>query len=608
MSAATNSVEKIDVKTPEAKGTGTAPLLYWLAVICGLTGISVLRIDDFSHVVPIWFGAVVGIALGQLMAVLRIRIWSAGIGLLVTSWIIGPGLYVALCEMFGYGADTETAVMALLPAFVCGYASLTERGGLLAFWYPAMLWMLVILDGETPGSFAPSAYMPMVVGLGVFFVAFLRARETRRAALWQAYAHKRLAVPAPTSILSASPVRSMTQLAWTALVGAGAFLVAAWVAPNLWQKDRANHKRLATVPAPVRYDADTNMPCCPESWATEKVREYMPLQNEHPSGEKTRNACTYCPAPVPQEDWGPYGYYRGAGIRTMNPTIHYGYSDDYDANPYQLSYAYNGDGTAAYSWTANPNYVAPQPTTNYGTNYGTYNPTPSTYVPPTYVPPVYPTTVDPEPPKPVVETKPVVVKPKHDKKKPAPPVVAPVVPKPVVAVETPKPKPPEPPKVHVPQVTPPAVVHAPELHPRTGPSDPSAPWGVLLPLLAGVFLVPMGTRFVRRRVTLRHLARPFWKEAVDQRISNHWQRMLIGLRDAGIQMRSTEQPGAFAKRIAIHGMEECATILERVRHGVRVEDEDLATMHKATDEIYGAARKKAGVAGRIASNFRWPLV
>ena len=36
MSAATNSVEKIDVKTPEAKGTGTAPLLYWLAVICGL--------------------------------------------------------------------------------------------------------------------------------------------------------------------------------------------------------------------------------------------------------------------------------------------------------------------------------------------------------------------------------------------------------------------------------------------------------------------------------------------------------------------------------------------------------------------------------------------
>jgi hypothetical protein len=126
--------------------------------------------------------------------------------------------------------------------------------------------------------------------------------------------------------------------------------------------------------------------------------------------------------------------------------------------------------------------------------------------------------------------------------------------------------------------------------------------------MAGVFLVPLGTRFVRRQVTLRHLARPFWKETVDQRISNHWQRMLIGLRDAGIQLRATEQPGAFAKRIAIKGMEDCATILERVRHGVRIEDEDLATMGKATDEIYATARKRAGAAGRIAGSFRWPLV
>jgi hypothetical protein len=171
-----------------------------------------------------------------------------------------------------------------------------------------------------------------------------------------------------------------------------------------------------------------------------------------------------------------------------------------------------------------------------------------------------------------------------------------VVRTPKVAVATPKPfETPKPTAVTTP-VTP------------TRAPDPSAPWGVLLPLMAGVFLIPLGTRVVRRQVTLRHLARPFWTETLDQRISNHWQRMLIGLRDAGIQLRATEQPGAFAKRIAIKGMDDCATILERVRHGVRIEDEDLVTMGKATDEIYATARKRAGAAGRIAGSFRWPLV
>jgi hypothetical protein len=46
------------------------------------------------------------------------------------------------------------------------------------------------------------------------------------------------------------------------------------------------------------------------------------------------------------------------------------------------------------------------------------------------------------------------------------------------------------------------------------------------------------------------LARPFWAETLDQRISNHWERMLIGLRDAGIQATNDEQPEALAKRVA----------------------------------------------------------
>jgi hypothetical protein len=582
-------------------GTGTAPLLYWLAVICGLTGITVIRMDEPAKVVPIWFGAIVGIALGQLVALLRIRVWSTALAALMSSWIIGPAIYIALCELFGFGTDTETALLALLPAFVCGYASLTERGGLLAFWYPAMLWMLVILDGESADAFAPRAYLPMALGLGAFFVAFLRARETRRASLWRAYSHQRLAKPGENAVLSGSPVRGMSQLAFTALMGGGAFLLAAWVAPNLFQKDRALHTKMTHVPPPVRYDHDSSMPCCPESWQTEKVREYMPLKHGYDSSvERSRLACTYCPAAVSEADWGPYATYRGSGIREMHPGTHYGYDYGYAPTTYattDLVYSYNSDGSTTYSWNTTPGNGSAY---NYGTTPSYTPPSYEPYTPPpvnTYTPPPVTPHIDPPPVvKPVVvapTTKPVVVAPTT---KPTPTPVVVTTPKPVVAVQTPKPIETPKPKVVTPTVTP---VRAPE---------PSAPWGVLLPLMAGVFLVPLGTRFVRRQVTLRHLARPFWKETVDQRISNHWQRMLIGLRDAGIQLRATEQPGAFAKRIAIKGMEDCATILERVRHGVRIEDEDLATMGKATDEIYATARKRAGAAGRIAGSFRWPLV
>jgi hypothetical protein len=114
-------------------------------------------------------------------------------------------------------------------------------------------------------------------------------------------------------------------------------------------------------------------------------------------------------------------------------------------------------------------------------------------------------------------------------------------------------------------------------------------------------------RALRRKLTLRHLARPFWAETLDQRISNHWERMLIGLRDAGIHASNDEQPEALAKRVGIEGMETCATILERVRHGVRVDIDDLATMDAAAGAVYRKARQKAGLAGRAASLVRWPL-
>jgi hypothetical protein len=145
----------------------------------------------------------------------------------------------------------------------------------------------------------------------------------------------------------------------------------------------------------------------------------------------------------------------------------------------------------------------------------------------------------------------------------------------------------------------PVVVPAPVDHP------PFA-WMVAL-VLAGL-LGPLALRPLRRLVTLRHLRRPIWSEPVDQRVSNLWQLALVGLRDLGIRAVPGEQPQELARRAGLDGMGTCATVLERVRHGVRVETGDLEAMERAAQVVYEGARRRAGGLARAAGWLRWPLV
>jgi hypothetical protein len=133
------------------------------------------------------------------------------------------------------------------------------------------------------------------------------------------------------------------------------------------------------------------------------------------------------------------------------------------------------------------------------------------------------------------------------------------------------------------------------------------PWSGALALGACLLALQGLLRAARRALTLRHLARPFWSETLDQRVSNHWQRALIGLRDAGVCAAEGEQPTAFARRCGFEEMGACAEILERVRHGVRLEDADLDVMGAAAARVFAAARAKAGPAARFVAWFRRPL-
>lgn len=120
-------------------------------------------------------------------------------------------------------------------------------------------------------------------------------------------------------------------------------------------------------------------------------------------------------------------------------------------------------------------------------------------------------------------------------------------------------------------------------------------------------LVALALRPLRRMVTLRHLRKPYWTETVDQRISNSWQLALIGLRDAGWRASSSEEPRAFAARVKVEGLERCAVILERARHGLGVDAEDLATMSAAADAAYASARAPLGTVAKLGAAVRWPL-
>ena len=545
----------------------TTATLYWLIVLCGLVGMTMIRSEHIDQLFPLWVGSVLGVALGQTATLARIRPRVPLFLIPATAWLTLP-LGIAFFEGSGMSSvQGQWLALSFFPALVGGYLSLSERGTLAAFWYPAVLWMIVILDhplDPARTAFHPGTALPFLVLLGALFIAFFRARETRRVAIWQGWGAPRLATDVRRTVLRASPVRGALSVVWTGAIGGVALLLAWWVAPHLWQKE----EQLRNEEAVAMHVRPTSTRCC-GSARTERIEEYLPLVNNAPSRWDSCVRCEQNTRPASTTDGE-----TGSGS--------YG-SDSYGSG--------SGSGSGSYgSYNSYPT-----------TGTGTVDPYTTTTTPLAgYAAP------------------PVVQQPSVQ-----PPVVdAPAVPHPYAGGHA---KPTVKPHVTTPSASPAADFgtpvydkpsgyagysgYAPIVRESRGFALPaSAPWPWLFAAAILGALGHVGLRFVRRGVTLAHLARPFWKESVDQQVSNQWQRMLIGLRDAGIQLGRDETPGAFARRIGIEGMETCATILERVRHGVRVESGDLDAMNAAASSVFARARARAGASGRAAAMLRWPLV
>jgi hypothetical protein len=206
-----------------------------------------------------------------------------------------------------------------------------------------------------------------------------------------------------------------------------------------------------------------------------------------------------------------------------------------------------------------------------------------------------------------------------------PPVVPPAPPPAPTPTVQPAPPSPPPPVANTPPPAPAPVAAAPPApaspianhEPATtiAPSHPDGGLGsgilrwilVLVGCALTLQFVAMILRPLRRMVTLRHLRKPYWTETVDQRISNSWQLALIGLRDAGWRASSSEAPREFAARVKVDGLERCAIILERARHGLGVDADDLAEMSASADAAYASARAPLGAVARAGAAIRWPL-
>lgn len=520
-----------------------APLVYWLVVIGGLlAAYRVLEHGVLARAGCLWLAVVAGTAVGQAAAAARLRLWLLLTALPVVTMAAS---YLVLCVLTLTGAsklldspglDVELGVMAFVPAMLCGYASLGERTGLAALWFPSSLWMIAILDSAEEAGVAGAATWALLSVLAAVFLAFLLVHEARRIALWQTRSTRRLSVAGPAAVLRRSPSGVVARVVWLAATAAATLAITAWVAPHLWHKDRTDPRALDDANAQAAAGDPGGAPCCPDPDVEEvdpqRFREYLPLLT--PRSDRARvapaNRCVACSNGVPVEP-----------------------------SQVELSSLAAGDGGtgaavgARASGASSSVAAASSPET----------------------------------------------------------VANPMAPLPSLATDDE----PSAPARSIPRASP-SVAMAPggSVHPvggaplrATGSLDIRAlPW--LLALVASALLVQLLLRPLRRLVTLRHLRRPLWPEPVDQRVSNLWQLVLVGLRDAGWRARPGEPADELAQRVRMPGVDTCAQVLDRTRHGVRVDAADLDAMTNAAGEVYRASRERVGWLARALSWLRWPLV
>jgi hypothetical protein len=546
---------------PQSQRSASVMVIYWVMVLGGLAMFTATRTGDPATLAPLWIGAIGGTILGQYLALHDLRLWLAG------AIIALVGLY---CEpLLPSGHGSAQLWQAFIPAALCAFWSLGDRAVLAAAWFPAVLWMLAILD-RNDQPLAPDGVAAVLLGaLALLFVGFLRVRESRRVDLWRTVSPEPLAPVQPAELLREPPARQLARVGWGLTASAITVALTVWLAPPLWQTETLSGEEIALAAGP-----SDGLPCCPlhqvADTESSRVREYLDIglgHDEHSDAPREGMECRVCGDPVV-----------GAAVvgDPTGPLVPVAPDDV----PVGRGTTYGTVHDTPSSAPGNTTWSAPAPSFHQAMPS---NPLPLAAGDPA---PVEPAPVQPPEPPPPPPPPP-----------PAPPRAAPVVPPPPAVAPSPPPQP---------------GVTSRTGNPHRVASDSAGSsllrW-LALAILAAVILqlVRLALRPLRRLVTLRHLRRPFWAETIDQRVSNSWQLALIGLRDAGWRAGVTEAPHELARRVKVDGLDRCATVLERARHGVGLDPDDLAEMRASADIVYRAARTGIGSVARAIGWLRWPL-
>jgi hypothetical protein len=573
--------------TPRAAAVKVVAV-YWALLVFGMLLYTSLRADSLDVMAPVWFGTVAGTVIGQILAVQRYRAWFAILIITSVALFILPNVRD---DLSGKGLW-----LAFLPAALCGYWSLGDRTSLVAFWYPAVIWMLSILDGTDANAMPDRNGFILFAALAALFVIYLRVREERRIALWRTVSPSPLAAVKPRVVLKEHVGPQALRAAWVVLVTSLGFASTAWLAPRLWQPESFGGSHVAVA---TPEHTQIGLPCCPTTHDVEiprtRVKEYLDVGRAHEQAAIHHPGvdCRVCT-----------GVAEGLTLhRYTRPELVYGYSAT-TVDP-DLPLAAGTDGTYT-----GPSYAG-YPTGPVDTLPPSRDPWANTKLDPGSV---AAQAAHPEPPPVLHQPPPVPSEPPTNQYAPPPPPPPPAP----IAAQTPPPLPPPPPPVALTRQQPPPPNPVPQTHDEPPPPPAAQPSSAAGPLLyigaliaVALFLAKLfalALRPLRRLVTLRHLRRPFWEETVDQRVSNSWQLALVGLRDAGWRANSTESPRELAKRCNIDGIETCATILERTRHGVGLDKDDVAEMTASADTAYRSARSRLGRVARMFTWLRWPLV
>lgn len=524
------------------RGAALSPLMHWLLLVAGLALVTVTR--DFDRgLAPIWFGAVIGMASGQLFAHARLKIWLAIVFGIFELWVM-----LAFVPDRGLFDERGEGLLALCAAMFSGYFSMTERGALLGLWLPVVIWMLPIVDGgkvtlDGKGTLLTAA-------LVVMLVATMIARESRRVAFWQ---HSE-AIDAPKRrrvVLREAPSSAATRSVLSLGFASALIAFVAFGAPRLWRTEG----RRTNVAAPLGSSGD-GRPCCEAVSSIEEdhVSELLSARASMKQDVPHEAPCRLCMDRAPVADTttidvstGPIVAAPSTGVQTAStpaypsPTI----------EPQPLSHA-----TAAPTATTPPQDRTSSPPTS--------TPAPTNDAP----------------------TNAAATTAGHEQ---------------AVASNAPARS-----ADDIARASRPTVARTTALKDADA-SGASFPVSFLAFAALALLFGHVATRVIRRLVRVRHLADPMWIENVDQRVSNLWELALVGLRDAGYRAKCDERPADFAERVRVEGMRECAVVLERARHGVRVDEGDLATMRRCALAAYRAAQRRAGFVGRLVGRCRWPL-